>query len=120
LRTDRLGTDVFLSSLGVIDLSWRTEATEGERDMLVLLGVEGRDRGIFNGGCGGAESSRGALVVLLETFLYSLPFLNLSLCGVVALVVDPFTDPLDSTEGNAMSGSRSIFPDRRTSEAFVC
>ena len=108
MRTDRLGVDVFFSSLGVTDLSWRTDTAEGEREIDLLLGVVGRERGVLNGERAGEEFSR-AFVVLLETFSSTFPFLNLSLCGVVAPAADPFTDSNDSTEGSAISGSRSIF-----------
>jgi len=118
VRTDRLGVDVFFSSLGVTDLSWRTDTTEGEREIDLLLGVGGRERGVLNGERAGEGSSR-AFVVLLETFSFTFPFLNLSLCGVVAPAADPSTDSSDSTEGSAISGSRSIFTDSRRSEGFT-
>lgn len=104
MRTERLGVDVFFSSLGVTDLSWRTETAEGEREIDLLLGVDGRERGVLKGECAGEESSR-AFVVLLETFSFTFPFLNSSLCGVVAPAADPFTDSADSTEASAISGS---------------
>lgn len=117
VRTDRLGVDILLSSLGVTDLSWRTETVDGERETDLLLGVDGRERGVLKGAAAGEDSGR-ALVVLLETLSLIFPFLNLSLCGVVASgasVADPFTDSAGSTEGNAMSGSRSMFTvSRRT------
>lgn len=81
LRRDRFGTERFLSSRGVTDLSWRTEATEGERDIVVLLGVDGLERGVLKGVRAGEASGRVAdvFVVLLETFAFTFSFLNLSL-----------------------------------------
>ncbi len=123
MRTDRLGTDRFLSSLGVTDLSWRTEATEGERDILVPFGVDGRECGVLRGVRAGEESSRvrvsGVFVVLLEKFPCTFPFLYLSLCGVVAFVAEAFAGSFDSTEGSAMSGSRSISFRPHEYEVFV-
>jgi len=121
VRTDRLGVDILLSSLGVTDLSWRTETVDGERETDLLLGVVGRERGVLKGEAAGEDSSR-ALVVLLETFSLTFPFLNLSLCGVVASgasVADPCTDSADSTEGKAVSGSRSMLPDSRSTGGVV-
>ena len=87
------------------DLSLRKDTTEGEREILVLLGVDGRERGVLKGVRAGEESSRRVFVVPRET----LPFLNFSLRGVVTFVADLFTDVSSSIEGIAMSGSRSIF-----------
>lgn len=58
LLTVRFGVDLFLSSLGVKGRSLRNEATDGEREILVLPGVEERARDVFNGVREGEGSSR--------------------------------------------------------------
>lgn len=58
LLTVRFGVDLFLSSLGVKDRSLRSDATDGERDRLLLLGVDGREFGVLKGVRDGEDSSR--------------------------------------------------------------
>jgi len=78
--------------------------------MFVLLGVDGRERGVLNGVREGEDSGRvlGEFVALLETFLFTFPFPNPSLCGGVASITDASTESFDSTDGIGISGSRSI------------
>lgn len=54
----RFGVDLFLSSFGVYDRSLRNEATDGERDRLLLLGVDGRELGVLKGVREGEDSNR--------------------------------------------------------------
>lgn len=58
LLTVRFGVDLFLSSLGVEDRSLRNDATDGERERLLLLEDEGREFGVLNGVREGEDSSR--------------------------------------------------------------
>lgn len=106
LRTVRLGTDRFLSSLGVEDRSWRMEEAEGERDIEEPLGVEDLARGVLKGDLAGEVPECWPFVSVSGTV--AVTFRNLSLCGVLLLGETSFVCSLISTEGRGISGSCSI------------
>ena len=110
----RFGVDLFLSSLGVKDRSLRNEATDGERETLVLPGVEERARGVLNGLRDGDGSSRDVdwrvvvLLALLGTFLSVSCSFTPVLCGVRWVIC---SWSFVSIDGTTISGSRSILGD---------
>lgn len=110
----RFGVDLFLSSLGVTERSLRKEATDDERGVFVPPGVEDRALGVLYVVRDGEDSIRevgcrvGVLPMSFATFLFESLGFTPTLCGVPVGFFAPATV---STEGTAMSGSRSILRD---------